>query len=462
MRVLPPPRRKGRIGLYDPGHIQRLELIARLQRRGYSLAGIRDLLDAWETGSDLTDVLGLDGRPVTLDETTLRLTRAELSERLPGLDETALRQAEAAGLVTANGPSGYLIRSPALLDLTADGVRLGADLSQMLGLAGVLTAGLDTTASAVARALVERIWRPLAGGENSDQLPAFLARGRIMLGQAVASILADRLAAALHELSGDHRRQGTARRDRPDPRRRGHRLRRHRAPEGHLMSTPNREQAEHWNSAEGAGRWITYQDRHDLMLEPFLPMILGRAEIGAGDRVLDVGCGCGATTRAAAALARPGQVTGIDLSAAMLARAGADARSAGLSDISFIEGDAQVHPFEAASFNVIISRFGLMFFENPVAAFTNLRQAARPRGRLAFACWQPMAANEWLLVPGAALAEHVPLPEPAPADAPGMFALADADRTRSILDQGRMDRDRHHPGPHPNPGRRRADDRRRR
>ena len=166
------------------------------------------------------------------------------------------------------------------------------------------------------------------------------------------------------------------------------------------MSVPNREQAEHWNSAEGAGRWIAHQDRHDRMLEPFLDMILGKAGIGSGDRVLDVGCGCGATTRAAAILARPGQVTGVDLAAAMLARASAAAQAARLSNTSFIEGDAQVHPFQPASFDVIISRFGLMFFDDPVAAFTNLRRAARPGGRLAFACWQPMTANEWLLVPG--------------------------------------------------------------
>lgn len=199
------------------------------------------------------------------------------------------------------------------------------------------------------------------------------------------------------------------------------------------MNIPNREQAEHWNSAEGAGRWIAHQASHDRMLEPFLPMILDGARISAGERVLDVGCGCGATTRAAAALARPGQVTGVDLSSAMLARGAADAQSAGLSNISFLEGDAQIHRFEPAGFDVIISRFGVMFFDDPVAAFTNLRQAARPHGRLAFACWQPMTANDWLLVPSAALAEHVPPPDPVPADAPGMFALADPDRTRGIL-----------------------------
>jgi SAM-dependent methyltransferase len=199
------------------------------------------------------------------------------------------------------------------------------------------------------------------------------------------------------------------------------------------MGTPNREQATHWNSAAGAGHWITHQVRHDRMLEPFLTMILGQAEIESGDRVLDVGCGCGATTRAAAARATPGAVTGIDLSAAMLARASEDARSAGLLNVSFTEGDAQVFPFEPASFDVVISRFGLMFFDDAVAAFTNLRRATKSGGRLVFVCWQPQAANAWLLVPGGALAEHVALPAPGSPHAPGMFALADPDRVRSIL-----------------------------
>ena len=199
------------------------------------------------------------------------------------------------------------------------------------------------------------------------------------------------------------------------------------------MDPVNREQAEHWNSEQAAGHWITHQARHDRMLEPFLTLILDQATISTGDHVLDIGCGCGATTRAAAALATAGEVVGIDLSAPMLARARADARSAGLANASHIEGDAQVHPFEQGSFDVVISRFGVMFFADPAAAFANLRTATKPGGRLVFVCWQPMTENQWLLVPGAALAEHIPLPDPGPPDAPGMFALADPGRIRGIL-----------------------------
>ncbi|HEY7323313.1 MAG TPA: class I SAM-dependent methyltransferase [Streptosporangiaceae bacterium] len=199
------------------------------------------------------------------------------------------------------------------------------------------------------------------------------------------------------------------------------------------MTTANREQTAHWNSEAGAGHWVTHQARHDRMLEPFLSMILAEAAIRPGDQVLDVGCGCGATTRAAARLAAPAVVAGIDLSAGMLAQARADSQSAQLSNVSLVQGDAQVYPLKPASFDVVISRFGLMFFDDPVAAFTNLRQAAKPGGRIVFVCWQQMTANPWLLIPGAALAEHVPLPAPGAPDAPGMFALADVDRMRGIL-----------------------------
>ena len=201
------------------------------------------------------------------------------------------------------------------------------------------------------------------------------------------------------------------------------------------MTIANTAQAEHWNSGEDVAYWVDNQARVDRMLEPFADLILQAAALRPGSHALDVGSGCGATTLAAARLVMPGTAVGIDLSGPMLARARARAseETAGLGSTLFLQGDAQVHPFEPARFDTVISRFGTMFFADPVAAFANIRSATRPAGRLVFACWQPLAANEWLLVPGAALAEHVPPPALETGDGPGMFAFADPDRVRQIL-----------------------------
>jgi SAM-dependent methyltransferase len=199
------------------------------------------------------------------------------------------------------------------------------------------------------------------------------------------------------------------------------------------MSIANTEQAEHWNTGEGVAHWIANQARYDRMHAPFTALILAAAAPRPGQHVLDVGCGCGGTTLAVARLVAPGQAAGLDLSGPMLARARSDATAAGLANVMFEQGDAQVHQFGPATFDVVISRFGVMFFADPVAAFANIRSATRPGGRLVFVCWQPMAANQWLLVPGAALAEHVRPPEPGSGDGPGMFAFADPDRLRPIL-----------------------------
>jgi SAM-dependent methyltransferase len=200
------------------------------------------------------------------------------------------------------------------------------------------------------------------------------------------------------------------------------------------MSIVNTDQAEHWNTGEAVAHWLDNQAGYDRMHAPFAAMILGAAGLRPGGDVLDVGCGCGGTTLAAARLVAPGQAVGLDLSGPMLARARADAAAAGLGNAVFRQDDAQVADLGAASFDTVISRFGVMFFDDPVAAFANIRSATRPAGRLVFICWQPLAANEWLLVPGAALAEHLPLPDGfGSGDGPGMFAFADPDRIRQIL-----------------------------
>jgi DNA-binding transcriptional MerR regulator len=199
MRLLPPPERRGRLGLYGSRHVQRLQLIARLQRRGYSLAGIRDLLAAWESGTDLTTLLGVDESQAALDETPLRLTRAELFQRLPALDAAELSRASQIGLVRPYGEDHFVVRSPALLGLVADWVRAGVPLGEALDVIEVLTDDLGALARRLADLVVERIWAPISATSRAVELPDLLRRGRPLVLQGAASTLADRLGAAMGE-----------------------------------------------------------------------------------------------------------------------------------------------------------------------------------------------------------------------------------------------------------------------
>jgi SAM-dependent methyltransferase len=196
-------------------------------------------------------------------------------------------------------------------------------------------------------------------------------------------------------------------------------------------SPPGSTQREYWN-AEESRHWVDDQDRYDAMLEPFVAPLLDAVGLRSEDRVLDVGCGCGATTLAAAHVARYGDVLGLDLSEAMTARARARASEAGLTNVSFEVGDAQDRAFSPDR-DAIISRFGVMFFTDPIAAFANLRRALVPGGRLAFVCWQGIFDNEWMTVPMGAVLAHVPAPVPPGPGRPGPFSLADADQVREVL-----------------------------
>ena len=202
MRLLPPPERRGRLGLYGDRHVQRLRLIARLQRRGYSLAGIRDLLGAWESGTDLVTLLGVDESQAALDETPLFLTRAELFQRLPELDEATLGRAGRIGLVRPQGEDHFGVRSPALLGLVADWVRVGIPLDEALDLIEVLTGNLDTLAGKLADLIVASIWEPATAAGRAGELPDLLRRARPLLLQGAATTLADRVGAALAERAG--------------------------------------------------------------------------------------------------------------------------------------------------------------------------------------------------------------------------------------------------------------------
>jgi DNA-binding transcriptional MerR regulator len=197
MRLLPSPERRGRVGVYGAPHVERLALIGRLQRRGYSLAGIKDLLAAWEAGGDLTTLLGVDSGPAAPDETPLQITRSELRDRIPALAGDAIGQAVAAGLLVPHADEWFLVRSPALLALVADGVRAGVPLSGMLDVIATLTSELGTLADELAGHILEQVAPPLAATRDTAQLQSLLQRWRVLLLQGSASILADRLGAAL-------------------------------------------------------------------------------------------------------------------------------------------------------------------------------------------------------------------------------------------------------------------------
>ncbi|MFE6905684.1 class I SAM-dependent methyltransferase [Streptomyces erythrochromogenes] len=203
-----------------------------------------------------------------------------------------------------------------------------------------------------------------------------------------------------------------------------------------MNSTPqvdpsNADQARAWDGTEGT-YWAEHADRFDRAVRPYLAPFLAAADVAAADRVLDVGCGTGETTRAVARRASGGRALGVDLSAQMLRVARERAVTEGTDNAEFVQADAQVHAFPAASFDVAVSRTGTMFFADPVAAFRNIGGALRPGGRLVQLVWQEAAGNAWFLAFTRALAAGRPMTGPPPG-APGPFSLADPDRVRAVL-----------------------------
>ncbi len=200
------------------------------------------------------------------------------------------------------------------------------------------------------------------------------------------------------------------------------------APAGH---EENADQIAYWNGPAG-GRWADRQAAQDILLGPVADILIDRAKPVSGERVIDVGCGSGATAIAFGRKVAPsGHVFGIDVSNPMLERARASAPKD--LPIDFVLADATVYPFDPQSVDLLASRFGVMFFADPVLSFTNMRKALRPSGRLAFACWREPRENPWMLAPLQAVYKHVPkLPPQGPED-PGPFAFASEERVNRIL-----------------------------
>src|SRR3984957_13830050 len=195
----------------------------------------------------------------------------------------------------------------------------------------------------------------------------------------------------------------------------------------------NAAQAEYWTSVAGP-RWTDYQEHQDQVLRPVSDQLIVAAAPKPGDRVIDVGCGCGATPIDCAARVSPGgDVLGLDISEPMLARA--RRRAPQNLPIRFERADATLYDFKPHAANLVASRFGVMFFADPARSFANLRTGLKPGGRLVFACWREAKQNPWMIVPLREAAKHAPpLPEMGPED-PGPFAFADQARVRRILSE---------------------------
>lgn len=194
----------------------------------------------------------------------------------------------------------------------------------------------------------------------------------------------------------------------------------------------NAEQIDYWNGKVGE-KWVRHSERLDGLLAPFIDAVLANIDLQSGEQVLDIGCGGGALTLAAAkAVGATGSACGLDVSAPLLALARRRAEAMGVS-ATFDEVDAA--RFRAdAPVDAMISRFGVMFFSYPVAAFTNLRASLKPGGRLCFVCWQGLSENAWARAPLAAALPLLPEPPPPPMPgAPGPFAFADKDRVVGML-----------------------------
>ena len=191
-------------------------------------------------------------------------------------------------------------------------------------------------------------------------------------------------------------------------------------------------QAEYWNTA-GAARWVQHRAAYDALFHAHGEVALDAAALRDGDAVLDVGCGCGATTLSIAARVAPGgHAVGVDISAPMIDIARKRAVAAGLDNLRFEVGDAQSCALDEPGYDVVTSRLGIMFFEDPEKAFARLRRATRKHGRFAAVCWRDAGENPWITLPLEATSAFLPT-APIDPSAPGPFSLSRRERIASIL-----------------------------
>ncbi len=195
----------------------------------------------------------------------------------------------------------------------------------------------------------------------------------------------------------------------------------------------NADQIKYWNSQAGA-QWVKGRESMDKTLSAFGQLAIDALALSANSRVLDVGCGCGDTSFSLAEKVINGSVEGVDISEPMLAHAEELRLGLGIENVRFDNADAAVKSFTPQTFDRVFSRFGVMFFDDPVAAFSNIRHSLAPGGKLSFVCWRPAPENEWTMVPTKAALQYVSLPEQVNPNSPGPFAFGDKEYTSSILE----------------------------
>lgn len=200
----------------------------------------------------------------------------------------------------------------------------------------------------------------------------------------------------------------------------------------------NDEQIEYWNGDAGQG-WVDRDKQMEKSLGIFGDLVIEAANIQVDEKVLDIGCGCAATSFKILDQVGPtGRVLGVDISAPMLAVA--KDKTSKLSDdqrsaITFKQADASTFSFEEGVYDLLFSRFGVMFFSGPADAFANMRKSLKPGGRLTFLCWGPVKENQWITLPLNAALKHAPPPEPSPPNAPGPFGFSNPDYIQEVLNK---------------------------
>ena len=195
-------------------------------------------------------------------------------------------------------------------------------------------------------------------------------------------------------------------------------------------------EAEYWNN-EGGQRWVRYIDRLEVLAGTFNDCLFDGVNAQPGESVLDIGCGGGPTSAAyARAVGESGRVVGVDISEVILDIA--RQRYSNTGNLSFVTADAGTHDFSSSAFDIVASRFGVMFFPDPIAAFKNIRRALNPKGRLCVVCWRGIEENPWMAEAAKAAFTVLPRPQKAPPGTPGPFSLSDPDRFKPILDEAQF------------------------